>query len=652
MEQVTFIRRRFRRDQAYDSDSMIRFLLFSILTLLSCLHVSGQEKPNFVIIFIDDMGYGDIEPFGSTVNKTPNLQQMAEEGMKLTSFYAAPVCSASRAQLLTGSYAPRVSVPGVFFPIGEKGLNPDEHTIANYLKELGYATACVGKWHLGDQKEFLPTRQGFDSYYGIPFSNDMQRESTKSGKRVTPVLRNEKVEKLIPDEEQRMITREYTEEAVKFIEAKAGSEEPFFLYMPHSAVHTPIFPHPDFAGKSSNGRFGDWVTELDWSVGQVMEALEKQGVAENTLVVFTSDNGPWASKGTDGGVATPLRGAKGSSLEGGVREPTIVRWPGKIAAGSESDAISGTPDLLPTLVSLAGGTVREDIKIDGYDLSKVLMGRAGQTDRKAWYYFQGSNLKAVRSGPWKLAIAPQGPGMGLKEKPADLAKGGRLYNLDQEIGEVTDLAAANPEIVANLQKLADAMILDMKENSRPVGFVENPVPLYPQVIKVKSKANKKNGPVKPVSWDKLKNGSVLVPDEAPRISGKPFELQCDITNGNDEPMKGVIIAHGGSAVGYSLYAKGEEIVWGLRHSSSEISRVTAPAPPGDFSVSASLLESGEISLSINKDLKSKEKSQGRLNRHPQENFCVAHDDKNPVDENAPSQPLNRTVSKIKVVVGK
>lgn len=631
---------------------MTRILLLSFLTLFVPLHVSGQEKPNFVIIFIDDMGYGDIEPFGSMVNKTPSLNQLASEGMKLTSFYAAPVCSASRAQLLTGSYAPRVSVPGVFFPTGDKGLNPDEHTIADYLKELGYATACVGKWHLGDQKEFLPTSHGFDSYYGIPFSNDMQRVSTESGKRVTPVLRDDKVEKLIEDEEQRLITREYTEEAVKFIESKAKSEEPFFLYMPHSAVHTPIFPHPDFAGKSANGRFGDWVSEVDWSVGQVMEALEKQGLAENTLVVFTSDNGPWASKGTDGGVATPLRGAKGSSLEGGVREPTIVRWPGKITAGSESQAISGTPDLLPTFVSLAGGTIKEDIKIDGYDLSGVLLGNAEQTDRKAWYYFQGNNLKAVRSGPWKLAIAAQSIGMGLKEKPADLAKSGRLYNLEEEIGEVTDLAAENPEVVANLQKLADAMILDMQANTRPAGFVENPVPLYPQAPKGKNKAKKKNTPAKPISWNKLENGSVLEPDQAPKISGKTFQVQCKITNENGEPLKGVIIAHGGSAAGYSLYATGEEIIFGLRHSSSEVSRVKSPLPSGDFSVSTSLLKNGEISLSINDELKSASKSQGVLNRHPQENFCVGHDDKNPVDGDAPSQDFRGTVSNIKVIVGK
>lgn len=629
---------------------MIRLLLAALLTISLFVSVHAEEKPNFVIIFIDDMGYGDIEPFGSTINKTPNLSRMAAEGMKLTSFYAAPVCSASRAQLLTGSYAPRVSVPGVFFPIGPKGLNPDEHTIADYLKERGYATACVGKWHLGDQKEFLPTRLGFDSYFGIPFSNDMQRTSTESGKRVTPVLRDEEVEMLIEDEEQRLITRQYTEEAVAFIEAKAKKDEPFFLYLPHSAIHTPIFPHPDFAGQSENGRLGDWITEVDWSVGQVLDALKEQGVDENTLVIFTSDNGPWASKGTDGGVATPLRGAKGGTLEGGVREPTIVRWPGKIAAGSESDAISGTTDLLPTFVSLAGGELREDIKIDGYDLSSVLTGKADRSDREAWYYFHGNNLQAVRAGSWKLAITAQSPGMGLKEKPADLTTGGRLYNLDEEIGEVTDLAAANPEIVASLQKLADAMIIEMAKNTRPAGEVENPVPLYPQVIKGKKPSQKKT-PSPPVAWEELKTGSVLEPDAAPQLAKRSFSIHCTISGEPDVTPKGVIIAHGGSAVGYSIYSTGEEIVFALRTTSNEVSRTRAPLPSNLKKISVSVSKAGELTLRINREPEVVSILPGLLGRHPQENFCIGHDDRNPVDELAPTTPFNREIFDIAVKAG-
>ena len=239
--------------------------VLGLLTLLLCSQIAHAGKPNFVVIFIDDMGYGDIEPYGSEVNQTPHLNRMAEEGMKLTSFYAAPVCSASRAQLLTGCYAPRVSVPGVFFPAGPRGLNPDEMTIADYLGELGYATTCIGKWHLGDQPEFLPTRQGFDHYFGIPYSNDMQRISKADGRRVVPLLRDETVAELLEDEGQRRVTREYTEEAVKFI--GEHKDEPFFLYLPHTAMHIPLFPHQEFVGKSENGVYGDWVSEVDWSVG-------------------------------------------------------------------------------------------------------------------------------------------------------------------------------------------------------------------------------------------------------------------------------------------------------------------------------------------------------------------------------------------------
>ncbi|MEM9016125.1 MAG: sulfatase [Verrucomicrobiota bacterium] len=627
---------------------MIRSLLPLLLCLATIPCLASEAKPNFVIIFIDDMGYGDIEPFGSTINQTPHLSQMAKDGMKLTSFYAAPVCSASRAQLLTGSYAPRVSVPGVFFPIGPKGLNPDEHTIADYLKELGYATACVGKWHLGDQKEFLPTRHGFDSYYGIPFSNDMQRTSTETGKRVTPVLRDEEVEKLIEDEEQRLITREYTEEAVKFIQAQAAAEKPFFLYFPHSAIHTPIYPHPDFAGLSENGRLGDWITEVDWSVGEVLAALEESGVDENTLVVFTSDNGPWASKGTDGGVATPLRGAKGGTLEGGVREPTIVRWPGRIAPGSTSDAISGTTDLLPTLVALAGGSVRDDVKIDGFDLSEVLFGNAEQTARKAWYYFQGTNLKAVRSGPWKLAIAPQRLGMGLNENPADLARGGRLYNLDEEIGETTDLSAEHPEIVARLETLAEAMAIEVKENARPAGQVETPVPLYPQEIKQRGKKPK---PAKPVDWTKVTNDSVLTPESAPQVQGRGFTVSCTIESDTEGAPKGVIIAHGGTSVGYSLYSTGTEICFAVRHSNNQVSRTMMPFTGNSAQLTAELKPSRELVLSLDQEPLVTAKLPGLVPRHPQENFSVGHDDRNQVDDLAPTNPFEGTITDISVKVG-
>ncbi|MGI9469954.1 MAG: sulfatase family protein [Rubripirellula sp.] len=461
-----------------------RMLMVGVASALmsTCLVAA---KPNFVVIFIDDMGYGDIAPFGSDLNRTPHLDRMAEEGMKLTSFYAAPVCSASRAQLLTGSYAPRVSVPGVFFPAGKLGLNPEEMTVADYLKESGYATTCIGKWHLGDQPEFLPTRHGFDHYFGIPYSNDMQRVARSDGRRVLPLLRDERVAELLDDEAQRRVTREYTEEAVRFIEEH--QDEPFFLYLPHTAMHIPLFPHAEFVGKSENGVYGDWVREVDWSVGQVLEALRSHDLQEETLVLFTSDNGPWASKGKAGGVSGPLRGSKGGTLEGGVREPTIAWWPGTIEPASHSDAITGTTDILPTLVALAGGELRPTIKIDGEDIGPLLRGESADSPHEAWHYFRGTRLEAVRSGPWKLAIRPQSLGMGIREQPEDLrGQGVRLYNLDVEIGEQTNVGDKHPEVVARLQRLADEMIADIGDGSpgpgvRPPGVVDNPVTLYPTV---------------------------------------------------------------------------------------------------------------------------------------------------------------------------
>ncbi|MBL8865804.1 MAG: sulfatase-like hydrolase/transferase, partial [Planctomycetia bacterium] len=259
------------------------FVALVVLHLAATARATDAPKPNVVVIFIDDLGYADIGPFGATKQKTPHLDRMAAEGMKLTSFYAAPVCSVSRAQLMTGCYGARVSVPGVYFPAGPQGLNPKEVTVAERLKELGYATRCVGKWHLGDQPEFLPTRQGFDHYLGIPYSNDMQKKSKETGERVVPLLRDDKVAELLTDAKQSEIVERYTKEAVGFI--TANKDRPFFLYLPHNAVHTPIHAGEKFRGKSSNGRFGDWVEEVDWSVGQVLGTLRELKLSERTLVI-------------------------------------------------------------------------------------------------------------------------------------------------------------------------------------------------------------------------------------------------------------------------------------------------------------------------------------------------------------------------------
>lgn len=438
-------------------------------------------KPNIVIIFIDDMGYADIGPFGATKQKTPHLDRMAREGMKLTNFYAAPVCSVSRAQLLTGCYGPRISVPGVYGPGSRQGLNPAEFTIAERLKERGYTTMCIGKWHVGDQPEFLPMKQGFDHYFGLPYSNDMQRKSSETGQRVVPLVRDDKVLELVTDEGQDRIVERYTDEAVRFIrQAKDG---PFLLYLAHTAVHVPIHPGPAFVGKSNNGRFGDWVEEIDWSAGRVLDTLRELKLDERTLVVFTSDNGPWLIKGADAGSAAPLRGGKGSTWEGGMREPTIAWWPGKIAPGSVCDAVAGTIDLLPTAVAVAGGAVPADPVIDGRDISPLLLGKSTQSPREAHYYFRGYTLEAVRQGAWKLAIVPQNETMGKGVLPDAAGSAPRLYNLDEDIGEKTDVAQKHPEIVAQLKALAEKMNTQIggahPAARRPAGEVKNPHTLYP-----------------------------------------------------------------------------------------------------------------------------------------------------------------------------
>lgn len=633
------------------SHQILRLSALLLLALLSVVNAPAREKPNLILIFIDDMGYGDIGPFGSKLNRTPNLDRMAEEGMKLTSFYAAPVCSASRAQLMTGSYSPRVSVPGVFFPAGKNGLNPDEHTVADYLQESGYATMCVGKWHLGDQRQFLPTNNGFDAYYGIPYSNDMARKSAVDGRNVHPLMRDTEVAELLENEGQRRITRLYTEEAVKFIETNQQKEKPFFLYLPHTAMHVPLYPHQDFAGKSNNGTYGDWVEEVDWSVGQVLAALQRLGLDNDTLVIFTSDNGPWASKGKAGGVSGPLRGSKGGTLEGGVREPTIARWPGKIAPGSSCDAIAGTTDILPTFVSLAGGKLREDIRIDGHDISPLLFGETDQSPHEAWYYFRGNHLDAVRSGPWKLAVRPQTLGMGMREKPADLNKPIRLYNLDDEIGEVTDLAEKNPEIVARLQGLANKMAADIEANRRPAGVAENPVTLYP--TGKGEPAPHPDNPVanaKPIDWKRVQVGDAFPAARAPKIAGQPFEIVCSIEGENPS---GVIIAHGGSAVGYALYANTDgDLVFAVRQRAGGIHRVSRPIEgTGKLSINASLARDGTLSLAQDDGKAATAKSPGPLKDHPQEDLCIGHDNKNLLDEKVPGGEFSGQILSLTVAVG-
>lgn len=466
------------------------FMIAVVCALLAAGRTApAAQKPNLVIILVDDMGYGDIGPFGSKLNRTPACDRLAAEGLKLTSFYAAPVCTPSRAQVLTGCYAKRVSLPQVIFPAAKIGLSAKEHTIAELLKQQGYATQCIGKWHVGDQVQFLPTHRGFDHYLGFPYSNDMGGEwdgspDTPPNKRrpPMPLVRDDTVIATMNGAKQDRIEQIYTEEAVKFI--KDHKEGPFFLYLAHTAVHVPLHPGQAFKGKSKNGTYGDWVEEVDWSTAQVLDTIRDLKLSENTLVIFTSDNGPWLTQGKNGGTAGPLRGGKGGTYEGGMREPTIAWWPGHIAPGTTSDAVAGNIDLLPTFVKLAGGTVPTDHKIDGVDIAPLLLGQTNESPRRVQYYFDGNELQAVREGPWKMAIAPQreqNRPAGQKQPPSK-PPFPKLYNLETDLGETKDVASEHPEVIERLQKLVKEMgeDLGLKQKGpgvRPPDKVEDPKPL-------------------------------------------------------------------------------------------------------------------------------------------------------------------------------
>lgn len=615
---------------------------------------AAERPPNVVLIFIDDMGYGDIGPFGSTKNRTPHLDRMAREGMKLTSFYAAPVCSVSRAQVITGCYGQRVSLPGVLFPGAPTGINSAEHTVAELMKERGYATMCIGKWHLGDQPVFLPTRHGFDHYFGLPYSNDMLKKSKVNGVPVVPLVRDEQVIELLDDAAEDQLTARYTDEAVKFI--RTNRERPFFLYLPHTAVHTPIHPGDQFKGKSANGRFGDWVEEVDWSVGRILDTLRELKLAENTLVMFSSDNGPWLIRGKDGGEAGPLRGGKGSTWEGGVREPTLAWWPGKVGAGTTVDAVAGNIDFLPTFVSLAGGTVPTDRVIDGKDISPILVGKTKESPHEARYYYSGYRLQAVRSGAWKLAIAPQAEGMekGGPTVPASLEQP-RLYNLDSDIGEKTDVATQHPDVVARLTALAQKMIADLGNGQpgpgvREPGKVENPVTLYPVAEdggKGRAPAGKKSAPV---ALGSLALGAKVPSVAAPNIAGVPFTVSLQLET---KAKNGVIVAHGGVSAGYAVYLRDGRVVFAVRRNGDVITRIASPSAIGEkVQIEARLESGGGMSLSLDGESVATGDAGGVIGRQPAENFCVGHDDAKPVDPEADRAPLGGAISKLEVRAGR
>jgi len=445
---------------------------------------SSDRPPNVIIIFCDDMGYADICPFGTEGYKTPHLDCMAQEGTIFTDFHVArSVCSPSRAALMTGCYPVRVGVPGNFSPRSNTGLSPDEVTLADIAKQKDYTTAMYGKWHLGHMPKFLPIRQGFDEWFGLPYSNDMWPYHPEHPERYPdlPLMEGEKViNPAVQPKDQVHLTTWYVERTVKFIER--NKHRPFFIYLAHAMPHVPLYVSDKYKGKTERGIFGDVIAEIDWGVGKIFEALKKHGIDEHTLVIFTSDNGPWLLYGNHAGSAKPLREGKGTSFEGGFRVPCVMRWPGRIPADRNCNELAATMDILPTLAAIVGAEVSHDRIIDGKDILPLMFGAPGaKSPHDVFYYYAGRNLQAVRSRKWKL-VFPHTYG-----HPSQPGKDGRpgtrgklkielsLFDLETDVSETTNVAAKHPTIVAKLLALAEKARQDLGDgkligkNVRPVG---------------------------------------------------------------------------------------------------------------------------------------------------------------------------------------
>lgn len=485
----------------------MRPLLALFLATLA-VAAADQRPPNVVLILVDDLGYADTGCFGNTEIKTPHIDRMAAEGMKFTSFYVAQaVCSASRAALMTGCYANRVGMQGALNHTSKEGLHPDEWLLSEMCKAQGYATAAYGKWHLGTDVMFNPLRHGFDEFLGIPYSNDNSKFHPSLAKEMPPLPFYDGLKVIETDPDQSQFTRRFTERATSFIERNKG--RPFFLYVPHVMPHVPIFASDAFRGKSATGLYGDVVEEIDWSVGRIMDAIQRCGIERDTLVIFFSDNGPFLSYGNHAGSAKPLREGKLTTFEGGVRVPFIARWPGRVPQGAVCDEPVMEIDLLPTIAGLIGGRL-SDRKIDGKDMRDLLEGKPGaKSPHETLIFYGGSELQAVRGGDWKLHFAhsyitvdgPPGrdgkPSRFGEMKPKSITQSGiagiasrhgyrveqtplALFNLKDDPAEAHDVAQAHPEIVERLKKLAEPTRRELGDDllkikgaaNRPLGMAK------------------------------------------------------------------------------------------------------------------------------------------------------------------------------------
>lgn len=439
-----------------------------------------QRTPNIVLIFMDDMGYADVGVYGAKDYKTPNIDMLAKQGMRFTNFYAAqPICTVSRAALLTGCYPNRIGLKGALFPGSKIGLNSKEETIAEMLKKKNYATGIIGKWHLGDAFQFLPLQHGFDQYYGIPYSNDMwprndvgepvNTSNKKSRFPPLPLMEGNKVIRTIDNlDEMAMLTTWYTERATRFINENKG--RPFFLYFAHTMPHVPLAVSAKFKGKSGAGMYGDVMMEVDWSVGEVMHALTKAGLDKNTLIIFTSDNGPWLVYGNHAGSAGNFREGKMTSWEGGMREACIMRWPGVIPANTVNDSLSSTIDLLPTFAAITNASLPKN-KIDGVSIVELLRGNKHANPRtELLYYYNNNDLRAVRKGQWKLVFQHEYPSVAVAGKDGWIGKTRRdstglaLYDLSNDPSEQHDVKEQHAGVVKQLQLRADKARNDLGDD--------------------------------------------------------------------------------------------------------------------------------------------------------------------------------------------